>query len=249
MWKALLAGLLLWTGETAIAASPLERYLAARERYVADIERDAPALDPQGLTEREELALSDLETQLKAIIGPLSIKGVSPEGKINLDTLLKELGYGKLDGLVHASPDKGTSAVATTVALLKGWLKAHENWWPGERNVPQDIEGALTSEEFYTQAVGTGAAFAKFADIPVTPSAGTSFATAMLVLQRQDVGPWMPNEILVSAVHGDRVFVLSQPVSVTIEPIPACAAVQRRFQKKADVAFRRCFGERIKEQS
>lgn len=284
MWKALFAGLLLWScgAGSAMAASPperspLDRYLAARDRHVADIERAAPTLDPKSLSGREERALADLEKQLKAIIGPVSITGLAPEGKINLETLLREQGFGKLDGVVFTAPDASTTVVATTTGLLKSWLKAHENWWPDSPRMPQDIKRALATSAFYTQAISTDASVAIYADIPVAAPADAAPATALLVIRRQDVVPVMPNEILVSAVRGTRVFIASQPVAATISPIPACAAVLQRFQKKADAAFaayraskqqdekrfeeyvklgddgdaafRRCFAERFKDES
>lgn len=228
------------------------------------------------MSKAEDRARSDLETMLKAMIGPVTVKGLPPAGRINLETLFKEMGFGRLDGLVFGAPD-AAFAVVTTDGLLEAWLKGHKNWWPGQRNVPQDIKGALRSEVFYTQAISTDAAIARFAEIPVeAPKASVVFA--MLALARQDIGPWMPDHIIVSVVQGGRVFVVSQPSVVTIAPIPVCSDVWQRYDTErqraldayrpteskkdkalfaqaakleadGDAEHRRCFASHVKEQS
>ncbi len=262
---------------TAKAAPPLERYLAVRDRHIDAIDRAATAQGPGSVSEAEERARRDLETMLKDLVGSVAVAGLPAEGRSNLETLVKELGFGKLDGLVHGQPDTGRSAVVTTKGLLKAWLKGHRNWWPGHDNVPQDIAGALRSEAFYTQAVGTGAAFATFAEIPVAAPRKAGFLSVLLAVTRQDIGPWMPNEIILSAVRGDRVYIVREPAAATVAPIPACTALWERYDRErrraldayrptetkrdralfaratrleaeGDVAHRRCFARHVGEQ-
>ncbi|WP_448190702.1 hypothetical protein [Azospirillum sp. sgz301742] len=272
--KALLTGLLLLCAAgTANAASPLDRYLAARDRAIEALNREPVGSD--SVSVQEKRALSDLEAMLKAMIGPVTMKGLPPEGRINLETLLKEMGFGRLDGLTYGVPD-AESVVVTTDGLLGAWLKGHKDWAP-EARMPQDVKGALRREEFYTQAISTDAAIAQFAEIPVVaPKAG--FVFAMLALPRQDIGPWMPDRIILSVVQGGRVFIISQPTAVTITPISVCSDIWQDYQKKAkaaldayrpteskkdkalfakytrleadgDAEHRRCFAAHLKEQS
>lgn len=235
--KAFLAGLLLWTAGTANAASPLDQYLITRDRYIADLNRDVTAGNIDTVSKQDDHARGALEAMLKAMIGPVTVKGFPAEGRINLQTLVKELGFGMLDGLAHGSPDNERVVVVTTGGLLRAWLKTHKNWWPGRRTMPQDIKGALRWEEFYTQAVISGSAIARFAEIPVAAPAKAGAVFAMLAIARQDIGPTMPDRIILSVVRGDRVFVVVEPSTVAIEPIPACSALWQRYDQARQRAF------------
>lgn len=248
--KRILLGLLLCAAGVAQAASPLETYLAARDRYDAAINREADSAGVDRIAEKERRARADLEGQLRRLIGPVALKGFPADGTINLETLLKEQGYGKLDGLAYTARDGKASVVVTTEALLKHWLKAHKNWWPEAGAMPQDVGNALRAEDFYTQAISTDAAVSRFAEIPVTVP-GAADAVALLVLRAQDTpGDAMPDEVIVSVVHDGRVFVASQPVAAPLAPLPACAAEWRGQKDKgqrAFAAFRRCIAKRLKE--
>jgi hypothetical protein len=166
--------------------------------------------------------------------------------------------------------------VVTTETLMSGWLVAHKNWWPDLENVPQDIPAAFNSDTFYTQAISSDAAVAIFTELPVTRPAAAKAATALLIVRRQDIGPSVPDEIIVSAAQGGRVYVATVRVEGKATPIAACTEVWDKAQKEADVifeayrateqkdeklfdsytkkqeegdvAFRRCFGERAKGQ-
>ncbi|WP_207456769.1 hypothetical protein [Azospirillum sp. SYSU D00513] len=276
MLKALVPGLLAaFLGAAgAQAATPLEGYLAARDRHVEAINQGAEANGLESVAAQEERALAELEGRLRAMIGPLRLDGFPAEGRINLETLLKELGYGRLDGLFHDSARTGAAVVATTEELLKAWLKEHQDWWPDAANPPQDIPAALRSEAFYSQAISTGAQIAAFGEIPVTLPGGSAFA--MLAMARQDIGPVLPDLLVLALVKDGRVFVASLPAEAAIEPIPACQEVWRRAEVKAegfheayraskqrdealldkafkaeedgDAAFRRCFADRVEAQ-
>ena len=231
MRTLLVAALLLMAG-AAHAAPPAEGYLAARDREIARINRSAgAAADP----EADSRALAGLETMLRRLVGPVELKGFPREGRISLVTLVREAGFGHLDGLVHESTAGGTSVLVTTVGLLKAWLKVHRDWWPDEPALPRDPKEALRSEAFYTQAVSSDAAVAKYAEIPIAPRPGP--AVALLILRRQDVGHVMPNEIVVSAVRGRRLYIAMQPAGVEVTPIAACEEVWRRHHKKAEAAL------------
>ncbi|PWC34097.1 hypothetical protein [Azospirillum sp. TSO35-2] len=270
-----MVALLLPNTGNARATSPLDRYLAARDRSIATLNRDTTS---DTLSQEEDRARGRLEAMLKAMIGPLSIPGVPGEGRINLQTLLKEQGFGMLDGLAFGMPGDRRMVVATTDGLLAAWLKGHKAWWPGRSNVPQDVKAALRSEDFYTQAISPDSAIALFADLPVT-APGAGHAVALLALARQDIGPWMPDRIILARVHDGRVFIAVESAAVPVAAIPACTAVWRRYEtrtqaasatfqaskadektrdalfakvtrleEEGDRAHRRCFAERLAEQ-
>ncbi len=173
--------------------------------------------------------------------------------------------------------DDKTHIIVTTDALLAHWLREHKDWWgPKVANVPQQVNAALTSEAFYTQALQTDAAISKYVELPVAKPAQAKFAFAMLSARSQDIGPRTADELIVAVVQGTRVFVVSAPANAKIEPMPACqqiwqeaeqkaAAAQdayiasqlkdeklseqsNRLQEEGDAAFHRCFAQRAKSE-
>jgi hypothetical protein len=275
--KVLLILLLLSRIEPARAASATESYLGARDRYIAvesakDKAHAAEYGAGKAVLARQERELGNLEKQLRRIVGPLDLEGFPREGTINLTTLVPELGFGLLDGLAFDSADKHTRIVVTTDALLASWLPT-KNW----AHVPRDIDGAVRSEAFYSQGIDNDdAAITKFAEIPVTAPPKARLAHAMLVLRAQDFTPGPPDEIIVTVVQGDKVFIVSRRHAVALDRIADCDAIARDYQAKADaasaayrssnlrdkasidesekfendgdIAYRQCFGEHVKEQ-
>jgi hypothetical protein len=140
--------------------------------------------------------------------------------------------------------------------------------------VPQDVEAALKSEAFYTQALNTDAAISKYAELPLPKPAQAKFAFAMLAARSQDIGPHTPDEIIVSVVKDGRMFVVTAPANAKVDPVPACERIWRdasrnaakaheayvasgmkddklfeqstRIEEEGDAAFRRCFAQQAK---
>ncbi|MHC2824692.1 hypothetical protein ACVMBY_008252 [Bradyrhizobium huanghuaihaiense] len=149
-------------------------------------------------------------------MGPVTIKGLPADGKSNVDTLFKgDSGFGHLDGLGFASEGDKMQAVVTTTGLLKHWLGEHR-----EDGMPQEIGAAIRSDRFYYQAI-QDAAFAKYAELPVTKPAGTSAAVAVLGVRGNGDLKGSPGEIGVVAIKGDKVFFLSSSHAVKTAEIPA----------------------------
>lgn len=268
--KAFLIGLLLLVGGEAQASSLMENYLQARDRHVRALDREAD----DSRDEKDKAALHDLEKQLNGLIGPVELQGFSRKGTINLQTLQRDqMGFGALDALVYTTGDKRTQVVVTTQPLLKVWIEGHKSQYETQ-NVPQDMESALTSEPFYTQAIGSDAAVVRYAQIPVSRLADGGFAYAMLSAYQQDLSPSLPTEVIVTVLNKDKVFIFSQPVEAKIQKIAACDTLWKQYEQKAakalkaystsqdeklfdesqklhqegNSAFHRCFAERFKEQ-
>jgi hypothetical protein len=233
--KKLLAALLLLLPLSAHAASPEDAYVAARDKAIARLKPKSDKID-DSVTKADDAALAALQKQLEKLIGPTTIAGMS-KGKINLETLIEgEMGLGRLDGLVHQSDDEKTRVIVTTTPLLKRWIAAHKKWWD-DNNIPQEMNAALKSEPFYTQATSSDAAVWHYADIPVATSANATFATAMLDARRQDVGLETPTELLVAVAGPVRAFIWSAPVNAKISMMPECAEIWNAAQKQADAAY------------
>jgi hypothetical protein len=251
------------------AASPEQDYAAARDRAIQQIEAADKAGTPSDrVVEMQDRAVADLEKLLQRIVGPSSLNGVEATATNNVDTLIRgDLGFGRLDGLAYASADNKTRIVVSTDTLFKAWLKSRRKWWPND-DVPQDIDKALRSEVFFTQALQGDAAFQRYAVLPVKkpPQAGAVFA--MLDTRAQDIGPWPANEITATLIRGHRVYVVTTPASVDLALMPECVKqwdaanktledasatptpgqsfgdLSERIRSGGDVAFHRCFAER-----
>jgi hypothetical protein len=194
--------------------------------------------------------LDDLEKQLQQLIGPYIRKGFSANGKINLETLAPELGYGRLDGLIYTSVDGRTTVLVTTRDLLTLWLNTSFEWPSAGVHEPMAVLGA---EPFYTQALGFDAHASNLGDLPVLKPDGATVATAMLSAWSQDVVNFPPNLILATEVYGDRVYLLSQQIDVKMPPIKTCSQVFQKLWNSerdgdADAEYRRCYAREIRRQ-
>jgi hypothetical protein len=153
---------------------------------------------------------------MRAILNESAREGFGP-AKLSIDTFAKgDEGFGKLDGLrfdalagtngEKAGQDGAdgkyveprSHIVVTTQALFERWLRAHKDWWDkGARNVPQQIGAALKDENFYTQAVASGAAVVGFNALPVAMPSGASFVYAMLAGRTQSEIPDAADHVFV----------------------------------------------------
>jgi hypothetical protein len=231
--KMVLVGVALLAHGAAAAASPLETYLAARDRGIAALNR--PGADPN----RDAPALAGLQTQLRALIGPIALPGFPSDGTITLETLIKEEGFGRLDGLAYASKDGTTKIVVTTEDLLRAWLVSHKAaaGKAVDETLPQGIDGALRAERFYTQAISPDAAVAFLGEMPVVVPAGASLAVAHLAVRRQDIARAKPDEILIGIVAGATVYIASVTPAGPFADVPACDAIWTGFQARASKAL------------
>jgi hypothetical protein len=213
------------SGSPAKAQSAEDRYLAARD---AALERFTPDRVPnvgQRELDEEGKARAELDGLMRAVVGAQSLDGFEP-GQFNLTTLFSgDIDFGRLDGLTFEADGGDTRMVLTTRSLLTKWLQA--KWQDPKDRVAPDI--AMKSETFYLRALGSDAAILRYADIPL----GVADAFAILAARTQDAPPFEADEVLVTALRGERVFV----ASVRVEPALSVAACTRaREEAEAKLA-------------
>jgi hypothetical protein len=145
------------------------------------------------------------------------------------------------------------------------------DWLAHHTEVAQDVAGFIDSEVFYAGMFDFGAAVVKYAEIPVTKAAETTSAYAVLAAHQQDIGSYVPDEIMVTVMRGPDVYVLRAKAAVAVEKIPACEAIWQAVVKQreqgdgqksdkagdadapeeiedaGDKAFHRCFAEKAKD--
>jgi hypothetical protein len=242
---------------TAIAAplkpTPEERYIVARD---AAIEKLQPIFDAgnadDAANKAEAAVVADLHTQMTAILGERTYKGFGP-AKLNLDTLYKgDEGFGMLDGLrFDAEMGRGgekagsndadgkyveprAHIIVTTPTMFERWLHGHKDWLDkGLKNVPQQIGAALRDGSFYTQAISTGAAAVNFGNLPIVKPPGAVLANAMLAGRTQDASPDAADEVFVSAITADRVYIAYGSLEPPVK-IAACLTIRADYNKRAE---------------
>ena len=180
--------------------------------------------------------LAGLENQMRAIVGPLAIKGLDGKSAIDLDTLSDgDEDFGLLDGMVYGRVDAKTRVIVTTDGLFQHWLQEHTNW--AGNQLPQDPSAAVEFQDFYSQAVLTDAAIVHFADIAIAGPPGAAFAYAMLAARTQSDLPTKADEIFIALSRGGRLFVANTREFKAIGPIAPCEAIRLRiFAKQAAAA-------------
>jgi hypothetical protein len=143
---------------SAPAATPEDAYIAARDAAVAKIKAAADAekrgpMDGYGdkILAAEARAQTELEKQMRAIVDPVVIKGMTGEAKLHLDTLTEgDEGFGILDGMVYGGLDARTRVIVTTDSLFQRWLHQHKDWWGDTNDIRQEPSEAVKESGFYT---------------------------------------------------------------------------------------------------
>jgi hypothetical protein len=242
--------LLAFASAGALAASPEEAYLAARDQYIAKQKRlEKAKADEKIIDSAHEKALADLEQRLRQIIGDLNVKDLPAQGKINLESLTdSSVGSGMLDGLVFATGDEGPRLVVTTESLLDSWLRTQAEWWKKKQKSPPDADSALRSDGFYTEAIGSDAAFTSSAELPIAKPGGVTFAYASLGGWAQDIGPFPPDRIIVALRKDGKVYLASEKPKAAITKIPACEEIWKQSERRAEKLYAGYTASRLKDQ-
>lgn len=239
----------------ARAASPEDRYIAARDAAIAKFAKLSNDNKINEAVDKAEAAARDeLKGQLIAILSQAARPGFAP-AQLNLDTLYKgDMGFGMLDGL-RFDADKGRDGgkigekradgsfvepkahiIVTSEALFTRWLHEHKTWWDkGSKNVPQQIEPALKFEGLYTQAISTDAAVINFNELPVVKPASATLTYGFLAGRTQDTAPEAADEVFVSALANGKFYIAYGEIEPAVK-VPACTAIRTDYNKKADEA-------------
>jgi len=225
--RLVLTLLLTLSASAAYAASPEDDYIAARDKAMAGIAAQESANTAiETIDAQNEKDLADLQQRLAAILGPLAVKGFPATGTINLQSLNgSDIGYGMLDGLRYAQSDDGPSIVASTRGLTERWLKSKAAETDADFKLPTSIGEALKLDGFYTQAIGSDAAFSGTLDFALKKPDGVDAVVARLGGWTQDIGPIYDQHVVVGLVKGDRVLIAEAPASPAVPKIAACDSI------------------------
>jgi hypothetical protein len=252
---AMFVALLLTMGG-AWAASPEAAYLAARDKAIAEIRalQDAKSSDA-AIQVAEDKASAALVVQLKAIIGPVAIKGFGSLDTLNISLSHFEQGFGDLDGL-SSYGSGGHSLVVTTRPLLRAWLEANAKGDDKKKRLPTDVDGMAGGEDFYNGSLFDDVNFAKYALLPVVKPARADLAVSVLGGVSQGFSAKLPNAVVATVIVGDRVLVggVSDEKPI-VGKIPACETIWARanaelvnVDDKTAKSYRACFNARASKE-
>jgi len=230
-----LLGLALFAGG-AVAASPEDDYVAARDKDIARIKHLVAAnADDKKVQAEQDKMIADLQSRLDAIVGPFAVAGYPTAGKMTLETLSDgDIGFGQLDGMVHSAGDDGPQVIVTTRGLVDRWLRDRSAEKDAELRLPANLEAALRDDGFYTFAVSEDAAFGKTAELTIAKPAGADLVVAALGGFAQDIGPNPRQEIVVTLQKGGRVYIANQVAKTAIGKFDACEAIWTAATKTSE---------------
>jgi hypothetical protein len=230
-----LLGLALFAGG-AVAASPEDDYVAARDKDIARIKHLVAAnADDKKVQAEQDKMIADLQSRLDANVGPFAVAGYPTAGKITLETLSDgDIGFGQLDGMVHSAGDDGPQVIVTTRGLVDRWLRDRSAEKDAELRLPANLEAALRDDGFYTFAVSEDAAFGKTAELTIAKPAGADLVVAALGGFAQDIGPNPRQEIVVTLQKGGRVYIANQVAKTAIGKFDACEAIWTAATKTSE---------------
>lgn len=198
-----------------------EIYFKTRDNFIHKFaETSAESNDSQELKE--------LENQLRTIIGPIDIEGFPKQGKINLETLFPEVGFGQIDGLRFDSDRE--YLFVTTETLLKNYLIKHPK-------LPKNVPELSKNADFFSLVFYSDAAVNFYAKVPVKRAKGQTYAHAFLGIAAQDIGPFIPKEIYVLVAKRNKIFLVYAPTTIEVSEIQECKMEWDKFEKKRSEAF------------
>ena len=233
--KPLFLVLALAFATPALAGPAEDNYISTRDKLVAAINK--PGLKDEVVSSRDAAGLATLAKQLTTVVGPFQVNGFTPTGKSSLETLVKELGFGKLDGLAYKNEDGESELVVTTPELLRRWATGVDKSWTRGASGPEQLAAQIFRQtDFYTRAIVSDAAVVPYGDLKVSKPQGLSAIHAVLGIATQDdIVTEPPTVIGFSVLVGDRAIVSVLKVKRQGEQIEACVALFKDYEKRSEV--------------
>lgn len=202
-------------------------YLKVRNSFVEYFENSSDTA--QNWTEiykQDTDSLLVLEKMLREMLKNSRIDSVVKFGKINLETLTPELGFGMLDGLALNSNSSKT--VVTTKRLFLEYFKSQQ----------------INSTEKLTSKQLSGIFSSIFSDVHATVfysepifSYPESQVYGCIGTIAQDIGRFPPDHLFVMVANADFIYIFQKHLDKPIKEIGECQAVYDSIQIKSEKYF------------
>lgn len=208
--------------ETIVVDYELE-YLKTRDRYVSYFQSaQENNFDQDILDKQDSDSLLVLEKILKEILKEVKLDEVSKKGRINLETLQPDMGFGGLDGLVINKNNVIKNApqlVITTQRLFFDYFKRFQIQLFDSLTVSQ-------LDQIFTSAVGRGEVRATTYSIVHETNSNKGKVYGCIGSLGQESGEFLPpNNILVLALNDWNIYILIDDVDESVEELRECKII------------------------
>ncbi|HTA27783.1 MAG TPA: hypothetical protein VK809_08340 [Bacteroidia bacterium] len=212
-------------------------YLEIRDRYIKYFQSDAINEIDDKIAKQENDSLIELEKRLHGILNGCRLNSIAKEGKINLETLFREMGFGMLDGLV-ATKDS-MRIFCTSRNLFFDYFKK-------EKIPPLDNLTTENLEDLFNSAYSIDAHITNFSSSKI--SANNNFqAYSMVGGFGQDVGPFLPDYIFVFLADNHFIYMAEKPLKEPVEQIPECKAIWDSINLESQKAIEKYDASQLKD--
>jgi len=191
-------------------------YLKTRNSYVQYFEKiyeNNPDWTKIGKQDNDSLLV--LEKMLKEILKDAGIDSIIKYGKINLETLTPELGFGMLDGLV-LNKNSSLQIFVTSKTLFFNYFKSQQI------NSIQNLTSKQLSDIFSSLISD---AFATVFYSEKIPSNKNSEVYGSIGTIGQDIGRFPPDNIFVLVANEDYIYIIQKYLDKPINEMRECQAI------------------------
>jgi hypothetical protein len=215
-------------------AGPVDDYIAARDKAVSALAAAEKAgASPETLEKRDAADRKALEQKMRALLGPLRIKGFT--ASFSPATLLEgNIDSGGPDGLLFTDKDATTYLLVSPEPVFADWLAARAKAEGAAPALGRGIAAATASDDFYTLAIGNEAAFSRYIDLPVTAAEGETVRAAIGLFSQDLPANTLPEAVVITRVANGRVAVGSGTVGLGIKALPVCDKAWKAGTAKAE---------------
>ncbi len=208
--------LVFFVSTTGRAETAEDIYLRTKTGYLQKFKSLKKASEKQ-----DRAALSDLERQLKTFLVREDAVG-KKQMTISLSTLFPDPDNEHLDGLL----DNGNFRVLLTNLTL---LSANFNL------VKIDVNQMVVNDTLYRRAIGSDAAYTLTGEIPTKKPNGLSVARTLLVIEAQDIGPFVPTLLTAFAQRGEAILIGAESLQIPLKQLPACLKIWENHERVSAV--------------
>ncbi|MXN80084.1 hypothetical protein GR157_35895 [Burkholderia sp. 4701] len=241
LFKIVFGATLVATSISAFSETSIRDYVASRNNAVEAVHAKYSDQGNERLSRAADKSMQDVRIKLQRLVGTVNAKGFPTSGKSVIGSRSDDQ-YDGLDGVESKSFDAKTQLFVTTVPIMESWLAVHRKDFKHYSTLPK----MLGTEEFYnaTATLNGDAAIYSYGEIPVAARGDNSIARAIVFAAGQDdPAPNPPDNLAVTVMRGDRIFILTEKVKV--KGIPACSV----SNQQTSISYEQCFAKKLPSKS
>lgn len=220
----------------AAGATPLDEYVAARDKAIAEMVAAAKAgkSDDDAVVKREAQALEDLGNRMISLVGPVNIKGLgSPTYSMDVLFYVDGQPSEQLDGVSVADDDGTTRVIVTPAPIFESWLAARGKDADAPPGFGDGLKAAAGTEYFYDAAFAfPGGGYTPYVALPVMVAGGETVYAWLGLYTDEMPADLPPNEITLVRIADDQVMVGITEVKLEGASIAACDAIWQPYDVK-----------------